>query len=544
MISATNATVHNLIGRSDDFISRFEDDNKKWVKVITKLPFATFRSLGAGVSFKDSRSNDRLLGEFLSENGIEFRTGDIIDSIMGQMSSDNKIKFVALLEFILRQSKSCLAGISVLTLDKFFKILPEFVDVPDIDPRDIWVKMINVMTKSLLTRKPQIAQEIGHMSSLHAVSTEDDISSDYKGEEEVDRVDNHFYFYGKRSDSPIFDLSIRMPRKPSEESHLVRLDTRFVDRCYFPLLHEDLMLFFCCFNVWVLIWPEITIAKLYQNELYRSPRRRSVNQAKFPDSFALEQLAQFSICFASHSSLTGFTPGKKAIEEFVKNVQVSIPDGEFPFPTSLSNYLDNIDLPYLFESNSLTNAVISELAPYVRTGKSARLKNKEGVDVGFDIFHNNIPSRAYIECKMLDESVGINELLHYYNIACKVNCKLFILLAKKIQVSMKGPLAVPERFDPKPEEPEETQSEKDGLESEKSGKKIKKDASLKAFQSLWLEERNHINMYSYNLIHSESESESESGETFSFQVAALKEFNDPKGVFILVESTFRPPRLQ
>ena len=171
-------------------------------------------------------------------------------------------------------------------------------------------------------------------------------------------------------------------------------------------------------------------------------------------------------------------------------------------------------------------------------GKSDRLENSEGWNVNFDLFFGAFAYKGYIECKLSSNAVGLPNLLPYYKKAGLGGHKISFLLAKSLQVSMQGEAAA-KKFVVKP------------TSNKKKEKNIKKVAKAKSkakmvgvkksvlnyidfYEELWKDHQNRYNINLYSVVFDSN--------TNYFKFGVLKEFENPAGVFILVQTNFEPPQ--
>ena len=293
-----------------------------------------------------------------------------------------------------------------------------------------------------------------------------------------------------------------------------------------------------CWQVW---WNSINQERRFCtiSDLYKIYLRDPINSnTMVPDSFSLELLTHWCICTASHKCLSGFTSAVDVMEEFIIYVQTSsFPEGQinalkFGFelmPISLNNFLQKFTVPYLVQSDSFTNS----FSDYVRIGQSnRRLYNSNIWDVNFDLFEEEIPCKGYIKCGA--DAVGMPELFSYYKKACINGCKIAFIVAKKYLVSLRNDDNAAENLT-KIQEIEESKCHPESQEPEQKKSKTgakKIDYAVK-FQNLWENPINHFNWYS--VVYDESSSK--------FKFVVMKEFENPVGVFVLIETNFDAPNL-
>lgn len=221
--------------------------------------------------------------------------------------------------------------------------------------------------------------------------------------------------------------------------------------------------------------------------------------------------------------------------------------------------------------------LITDMEPLVKIGMCYRPKNKVGWDVLYDMEYLGHPVLGYIECKLWTSPVGLPLIFPYYMKACLNKYKLSILVCSKIQVSLSGDKAA-KKFSIKPENPsinaadekkavnkpakqtvEKSASKPDpkkvklekpqeaGTQSSKT-KKTKQSCEDK-LMAYWKgeeekaaknEENCRINIYTVTFNKTNPDEVTNNIQTGTFTFGTLKEFDDPTGVFLIVESSFNP----
>lgn len=166
-----------------------------------------------------------------------------------------------------------------------------------------------------------------------------------------------------------------------------------------------------------------------------------------------------------------------------------------------------------------------DLAPFMKLGTCSHPKNEYGWDVLFDFEYDGHKETGHAECKLWSEPIGLNSIDAYYRKACEKQSKFSIIVVKSIQECLK--IAVP--------------TVKPGREAKReAAEEICKNGNenLGKIENAWeLNDENGINIYAIAFEKSIGENGIQIGK---FTVFPLKEFENPTGVFIIVESSFNP----
>ena len=620
-----------------------------WVKVFTTLPKSNLKSLGRAIIFSNKKNENEnknySLSEFVTvENGLNHQKL-ALEVFQIEHTHPNYMSIMKIFEFLAEQTKTALPGI----LGLCFKILLESsIENGSKSSKQIWHQLIDTVVVTVKERKHGLVSNIGLLASAHILTFPSPTKVLIEANESFSAalVENHFYSYGKRQEDS-FLISVGL--KEVEEGKMVRALVRdgifFKDRCYFPSFNDD----FCINIISLSFWREfeckreklrspparrLTLATLYKEYLDNLGSFKTSKESFISDSYALELLTHWSICHASHLSLSGESSGRKVFVEFVKNLQdfdnqnretsaLATISGLDNFPESLEVLLSKISVPFLLGGSNVDEALKLKVSPFMNVGWSEFPENKIGWDVLFDMNVETFDdqgqvtlnqSKGFIECKLWTSSIGFADFFKYYQKSCKSNHFLSFVVCNSLQESIAGPnaernleLYVPsdkkgkgnvkkegeeeEEEEGKEQEQEEEEEEKEEEESDseiqnenifsssvieavekaselplrpqisveesvltaiqgiskahyaaslppKKSKKRKMINYRVLLKNMWSEStQNHINIYTlkYSQVNNNTKIDSK------FTLRTLKTFPEPKGIFILVESNFKPP---
>jgi len=348
-----------------------------------------------------------------------------------------------------------------------------------------------------------------------------------------------------------------------------------------------------------------SIANLYQDYLENKNNYSVSSNQNFPNSFSFELLSFWSIAYSSHANGQGINLGLPILDQFMKNIQVfkkgrySNGFEDYEVPSSLDEFLKNVTVPYLIRGlgNSSTvleaadsdfinineariskgirdetfvsppapsneaikiGELIAEMAPFISIGTCYRPKNNVGWDVLFDMKYGTVPSTGYIECKLWSKPVGLPLMFPYYKKACLNGFKLSILVTSKIQVSLVSEKASKfkrtmlmnstetdnaTKTETETEIETETETEIDNAiqkAAEQAKEELVQNKYEKMINNLWIDPKQRINIYTISFRNQIDENQQKQVGSFKFGI--LKEFENPTGVFIILESSFNPPK--
>jgi hypothetical protein len=456
------------------------------------------------------------------------------------------------------------------------------------------------MIKTVKMRKTKLTTYGGSISSLHVLT----FPSIYKTLNEVghaaaNKVIENYFYYGKSGEDS-FDLEIGREKDEmfEEEDYYVyelvhispddalskelyRDNRLFVENCHFSAVYEDSLLCLSVWNLWNSIPTAIkpTLAYFCDYNLRKILKRSNYSDRSVSKFFSLEILAQWAIAYASHAKIYSKVGGFSVLKLFILNIQ-SLKDTEklekminsfnnLQLPQNLNDFMSRVKIPYLVngppkkslightdrdinpnmkaseseEANGIESKKIAELSrdlsPFIKFGTCHRPLNSAGWDVLFDMKVDGVDEIGYIECKLWTVPIGLPLIYPYYKKACVSGIKFSILVAKNIQNGLHTKFIKNQERSEKP----------------KKAKKIKIDTKIKNNETASSKNKNYVdeieklgnngpsrlNLYCIRPERDPSSSSSSDALTGNINVEVIKEFTDPTGVFILIESNFNPP---
>jgi hypothetical protein len=587
ILSGTTAKVQNLICLQDAGISR-TGPPAPWVQVVTTLPKANIASLAELIRFEHlSADSDQSLAMYLNNS----RTNINYQALKGNLLSERDLSIIdwtyleSLLKLAVRQSKTNLPGLALVSL----KCLIEQIVLlrgseESLDKLKFWTSLLSKIQREVLERKPKIDSDEGHISSAHILTFPSPIKKNHEvGALAGEKVNNHLFFFGLPNDTKIFKLSAS--RSGNEKVKFARNNPsiEWEDHCFFPLFKNDFFVHMISWNSWYSITRVGTVASLYQKYKNAKNGMNVSSDANVTDGFQLELLSHWAACYASHVNFNGQATGLDFTAEFMKNLQVLPEQFSFDiidFPSTLSAFLMKVSVPYLIGPDSFDKRFNSSISQFINIGMSYRPVNKVGWDVIFDSSFDGAPAKSFIECKLWTRSVDISLIFKYYERACDLGCPVSFLVVKSFQGSLNKKFddltkqEIQEEIQARLQKEQEERAKNAALikddeilkvaanvdkvnftedisikvspapapapepELSSDNKKVKLDkkepASIEDFKKLFDESGKRINIYTAKM----QSIESSQSNYFTFQ--ALKEFENPTGVFIILQTTFNP----
>ena len=439
VLASTNSRVSNMLGKTKKTSSSMAETKEVWVYAIRKLPKANILGILQrlsldGVDYQnyiDKASND--------EYYVPKRTEELLEHFQVNFNPQSIKQFKKLFMFLLKQSQTCLQGVSFYSLQRFINALKS-LEGKELDCNLIWESICSKMNRMFIARKPPAFSIDGAFYSLYAFSltSTTDLTTGVmnlnEGDAEIS-INSHFYYFGSRSGEEIVTLSNNAEGaicKPNNDPYMMK--------SHFSSVSDD---FLTHSSLWFSPQEDgVSIASIVENFMESKLNLKNHN-AKKNDSNTQEFMVTFSISNASHRSFNGHTSGINFFTLLIKNLMVFVP--KYPglddllksTPPSLSNFLERVSVPYLVPN--LTPELQSDLQGIVRIGECRRCSDNEGVDVAFTIFIDNVEVvTSYVECKYVDNTSNNNhDHKHYISKAKALKCPFFILVTYKLESQFK-----------------------------------------------------------------------------------------------------------
>jgi hypothetical protein len=509
-----------------------------------------------------------------------------------------------LLQFIFKYSNTSLPGIATSATDYIFDLIIAAKSNND-SLKDLWRKLMCFMIKTVKMRKTKLTTYGGSISSLHVLTFPSIYKTlNEVGHAAANKVIENYFYYGKSGEDS-FDLEIGREKDEmfEEEDYYVyelvhispddalskelyRDNRLFVENCHFSAVYEDSLLCLSVWNLWNSIPTAIkpTLAYFCDYNLRKILKRSNYSDRSVSKFFSLEILAQWAIAYASHAKIYSKIGGFSVLKLFILNIQI-LRDKEklekminslnnLQLPQNLNDFLSRVKIPYLMngppkvrltesdcgldnvtvnsnmkrleseEANGIESMKIAELSrdlsPFIKFGTCHRPLNSAGWDVLFDMEVDGFDEIGYIECKLWTDSVRLSQIYPYYKKACVNGIKFSILVAKNVQNSLHNKFTKNQERSEKPKKAKKIKTDtKNNNNETASSKKIN---YVDEIEKLGNNGPSRLNLY---CIRPERETSSSSlssdALTGNIDVEVIKEFTDPTGVFILIESNFNPP---
>ena len=567
----------------------------RMAKVVTKGIQPTIKSLCCTIEFDDYEGKNAVMGDYISNGGEGFNYEGFTLAIYGPEHETIAGLNTAMkvLEIIFKHSKTGLAGWYFEALKSFVSLLINAKN--DINLIDgLLGNLVNALCNRLKELEASLTEPEGILTSAQILSflctEKKQLEKDETG---ARKVRNYFFRLGDYEDGGTFDLTNSRVHKnatnfddairnsgfdiddegrrsywrggPSTNHYKYTKD--FEHSCHFSQVYDDFLLPYCMWNLWYTkkLKDVYSLANLYKNELEEIKKDRC-NQ-KDSESFSLELLSLWSIAYASHCDFEGNASGLQALDEFIKNLQV-FEDGYsksfegYRVPEGLGLFLSDVNVPYLVcgapladsvviseaEESDFVNAeeakkakrirtdvldspddterfneLIAEYAPIVSIGTCYRPRNNSRWDLLFDLKYKKIKGLGYIECDLWSKVVNLPLMFPYYKKACFNGFKVSILICNHIQVTI--------------EEEANLKQKKSKTKYTEVNSEMQQDKYQEMLNELWnSNDQGLISIYAISY-RSKLDHATET-QVGLFECKALKEFDNPAGVFILLESNF------
>ena len=186
----------------------------------------------------------------------------------------------------------------------------------------------------------------------------------------------------------------------------------------------------------------------------------------------------------------------------------------------------------------MTGEIRDKLKGLCLFGECNRLPDPVGIDVEFDLFFNGNPFKGFVECKYIDTNIEKSTVLDYIIKTCKRNSPFSMIVTYSMQKCLKS-------ADSWKTEPENDLSklydEKFNFKRFKLDEKSKEEIKNREFKR---KERNEKIKLKEKLVEDVSIYSVHYEKNGPGMVAVpLVECENPKGVFIIIQTNFVGPKI-
>ena len=544
VLASTSAKVMNLLN-----VNSASAINEKsiWVHAIRTLPPANLKGI-----FHLFHWN-----QYIELNGY-LNLKMILADLNIQYEDTEFNQLQNLVWLMIKQSETCLQGVSLI----FFKALKDGLEAQrgnQLDVKIIWKQSLNFLRYKLFKRKPRAFNGIGQFHTLAMMSNyqmicenENKIKSEPGPTSDIifETINQHFYFFGRTIDKIVIPLAYN--------GGSLILDAKFYEICsHFKLFHENL--FFCLAmwlrdSVWLNASKVRSIASIYC-EYGQKLRHLSKNiRALKNDSSAQECVIHWGLCNSTFKDFSNLNPGFPFLTRFIENIQVDELNfsglskkhkidrfnGQINFDScsNLEAFLSKIQIPQLLPCEIMTGEIRDKLKGLCLFGECNRLPDPVGIDVEFDLFFNGNPFKGFVECKYIDTNIEKSTVLDYIIKTCKRNSPFSMIVTYSMQKCLKS-------ADSWKTEPENDLSklydEKFNFKRFKLDEKSKEEIKNREFKR---KERNEKIKLKEKLVEDVSIYSVHYEKNGPGMVAVpLVECENPKGVFIIIQTNFVGPKI-
>ena len=562
VLASTNAKINNLLNVNSSSAPKLD---AIWVNAIKKLPKANLNAILHVLN----------LVNFISVNN----DNDIIKlDVKGLLNSYNIIvpdeinlqKLENLIKLMIVQSKTCLQGVSVFIFTALKDVLSTVTGPFDI--RNCFSQIVSLLRSKLISRKRGAFSKLGPFHSLSMISNYRTLIAgkspardlpEFTSEIVLNTINDHYYYFGTDEDPAI--MKFGCVKCPFSKSELTFHGVPYIPRSNFHIFRDDV---FLCMGLWKNIDARdgiLTVASVVSSYIHQADNATKNPNALSNNYSAQECVMFWGICNTSHREVSNMTSGPVALVRFIENVQVnndtfkslglntSIIFNPFHVPLNLLlcpnlvPFLSKIKVPYLIPDATITSEIRDQLAGICEIGDCSRLSNNEGIDIKFEIrFGEDEQKRdAFIECKYKDENLSKIEVLKYIIRAKDRNSPFSMLVTYSLQESLKsaaGWMADPEPFElekdaelpAEPAAPKKVRITKKKIDFEEQ-KRILKNLEIK-------EKRIEFEKQQKAKIHGVSIYSVFYDDKNVMKMVPLVEFDNPSGVFIIVQTNFLVPK--
>lgn len=567
VLASTNAKVNNLLNTSSDSAPR---KNAIWVHAIRALPKASMSAILHLLNWNGyADDNGNICAEGLLE-GLEIQYESVEFNLLENLL------------FLMRnQSETCLQG-TALDVYSAFKEQLWGQRGKQLDTKAIWKHILPHLRQLLIERKPSAFSGYGPFHSLAMLSdyqmvVENEIQLKNQrapsAEIVLGTINGHYYFFGRPRDKNILPFGY--------SGGELSLNGIIYETCsHFKLFSENL---FFCMATWIQVDMDtatnenrVSVASVVTKYIHKLRNAGKNKKAVKNNSSAQECVVHWGLCYSTFRDFASLNPGLPFLERFIETIQID-PDTidmvnssnikpntkvkGLMNPVRLSScvglvaFLSQIQIPYLLPSDIISEEIRGRLNGLCQIGKCNRLPDNFGIDLEFDLIYNNEMMRGFVECKYVDVNLSKLIVLEYIIRARRHNSPFSMIITYSMQRCLKSAALWSSEFESSEvnEEESTTQYLSDKMvkmeiaekgngrrnkrelnriqaRKEKAERKRKKEESM---EKIRLMENQIDNVSIYSIFY----------EGNQMKAVPLIEFEDPKGVFLIIQTNFIVPKI-
>jgi hypothetical protein len=501
VLASTSARVNNLLNVGSASALK---ENYIWVNAIRTLPQANMKAIIHILDW-DKYSNEK----------CELDLKMILEALKINYQPCYFSRLQNLLLIMGQQSKTCLQGVAVYVHSAFKDGLLK-QSGNQLDVVAIWEQIVHFLHDKLEKRKPAAFRNDGPFHSLAMISNFRVISDNNlrkldnsnrpvpTAEIVLGTINSHYYYFGNVDDPIVIPFINNAGR--------LKCDSHPYNNCSnFNLFKDDM---FLCMAIWYNICSEsvVSVASIMDRYINTLSKAFKNWNALRNDSGSQECMVYWALCNSSHKAIHSLIPCPLFLNTFIENVQVDQESLRIIRENNESETIDSlpkleaflarIKIPYLVPAEIISSEIISKLDGLCKFGNCTRLSNKSGLDIGFELFLDDIVRKGFVECKYHDKSLSDLEAKKYINKA-KANLSPFSML---LTYSLNDELKTINYFNSQKRQP---------------GRQKKAKA-------------NQIEGISVYSIYHTSE---------QLKIVPLIEYDNPEGVFIIIQTNFCIPKV-
>ena len=430
VLSSTNSIISNMTESSS---TSSTEDGTVWVHVVRKLMKANVAAVLETIGIRNYLING-------DSNNIEA----LLEELNIKYNEETLLKLKKLVIFLFDQSKSNLQGTCAFTFRTLYKELCKQGEqgnqnVTYLDPVQIWNSMCIELIGIFRGRKAIAFNSKNHFYGLRMFSVNQNhlvaktsMNQSLLTEQDVtDSIDHHFYYFGRNTPESVYSFGL------DPEKGTLRLGrVAYESASYYSLLEDD---FFTTIALWSFELNHYSVAYIVKENRRRIGANMFVNDNALSNDFRIqESMTYWAVGVSSHESLIGKNKAVDFLSFLIGHVQVDEIVTVFQQTlifTKLAEFLKDFEVPYLIPKESVK--LESQLKGICRLGVCTRTANQDGIDMTFDIYHNEDKMKALIECKYTDDSTNATVLEEYLSKAERKQSPLTLLICFRLDKSLK-----------------------------------------------------------------------------------------------------------
>lgn len=412
-----------------------------WMILVIRSSKVDVKSICKNLKVVDDLTLDNYLTSDLqlflqTESGSEFK---LLRDLGITSNEDERAKLVGLWKLLLDQSETGLQGVVSLAFSQFVDSLKS-IRVGQLDVKNIWISVCYHVSKYILELRMFTFSNDSQYYGLRMFSSHRFIRGSFWDIENKlikGSIEDHFYYFGSPTDPAILKLD-------HSNGELVQNNERYKVACNFSPFDQNIILNMV---VWKHALLNKSAASFFPNYVNKVCGDFPIYDLKPILHQSKQTITLWAIANCTHQNFVGDSGGKDVVSELIGHLQSSksIERKFCPFPLdefteSLGLFLGRIKFPYLLPETF--PGLQEKLGDFCRVGKIIQLPEEGRIDVEFELLFDGSSAVGLAMCKYTIEPKTQQDINQSTEIAENRKSPLSFYLCHHLDLQLKCPGAL------------------------------------------------------------------------------------------------------